>query len=81
VKEISPVVESTPAGTMLQQDVAAGDTVTASATPDDVMLAALYLEAERVCLPHEAPYDTDGGVQRFSVWLDDQIGPHDEADC
>jgi hypothetical protein len=80
-KKVPQVAESTPTGTIIQKDVTAEDPVTASATPDDMMLAALYLEAERVCLPHEAPYDTDGGLQRFSAWLDDRIGPHDEADC
>jgi len=63
------------AGSRMGRPAAAEDPVTAPGTPDDV-IAALYLEAEQVCLPHETPYDMDGGLQRFNAWLDDQMDTH-----
>ena len=40
-------------------------------TPDDALLASLYLRAEEVGLLHERPYDVEEGALRFSAWLDD----------
>jgi hypothetical protein len=75
-KEIPPVEESTSSGMIFQhENAAAEDPVTAPGTPDNV-IAALYLEAEQVCLSHETPYDTDDGLQRFNAWLDDQMDTH-----
>ncbi len=42
------------------------------ATFDDRFVLALYLEAEQAYLPDETPYDAGRGLQRFSVWLDEQ---------
>ena len=53
----------------------AGDRAKVTSTQADVILTALYLEAEQEGLPHEPPYDVDHGLQRFSAWLDDQIEP------
>jgi hypothetical protein len=43
--------------------------------PDDVLITALYLEAERTRLPHEPPYHVERGLQRFSTWLDNEAEP------
>lgn len=59
----------------------AGDPARVTGAPGDMFLTALYLEAEQTHLPHEAPYDVDRGLQRFSTWLDDESEPRGETSC
>jgi hypothetical protein len=42
--------------------------------PDDALLTAFYLQAEQTRVLAEPHYDVEEGLQRFSIWLDEQTG-------
>jgi RNA polymerase sigma-70 factor (ECF subfamily) len=47
--------------------------------PDDAIFTALYISAEQTDLPHQPPYDVDGGLQRFTAWLGESRLPSKTA--
>ena len=87
LEEIPQPAVSDPAGRLPAGSASSQDSdwvrgpVEVTGEASDVFLTALYLEAERTCLPNESPYDVDRGLQRFRAWLEDEVEPPGETSC